>query len=306
MKASLRAALPCSVCGKPFYPRSLRIIREVIARGPQLSRAGITRHVCEHLDWHDIQGKPKLMGAAVALLKFHRKGWIVLPPRQSRGRVSSTTHADLPKTLVIPKTSITSSVRQLGPITLDRVTPGPDSRLWNGLISRYHYQGYKPLCGAQVRYLIYAEATVLGAISFSAAALALRDRDQWIGWDRHQRQRNRHLIVNNSRFLILPWVRVPNLASHVLAKAAHQVPADFQQAYGYRPVLLETFVEQQRFQGTCYQAANWHCVGQTRGMGRDHHALLPSQSLPIKTIWLYPLRPGARERLCQSPVQAVA
>jgi len=152
--------------------------------------------------------------------------------------------------------------------------------------------------------LIHGAATELGAISFSAAALALRDRDQWIGWDRHQRQRNRHLIVNNSRFLLLPWVRVPNLASHVLAKAARQVPADFQQRYGYPPVLLETFVEQERFQGTCYRAANWRCVGQTQGLGRDLHALKPAQKLPIKSIWLYPLLTGAREQLCQRPAPA--
>ncbi len=302
MNASLRATLPHVVCTKRFLnPRSLRMIREIIASDPQQSRAEIARHVCEQLDWHDIQGKPKLMGAAVTLLRFHRKGWIPLPEPRNRGRTSGTSQAALPGSFCAPEHPLESSLRQLGPITLKAVSIPADSGLWNGLIARYHYQGYQPLCGAQIRYLIHGAATVLGAISFSAAALALRDRDQWIGWDRHQRQRNRHLIVNNSRFLLLPWVRVPNLASHVLAKAARQVPADFQQRYGYPPVLLETFVEQERFQGTCYRAANWLCVGQTQGLGRDLHALKPAQKLPIKSIWLYPLRTGAREQLCQRP-----
>jgi len=305
MEASLRAALPCLVCGKRFHPRSLRIIREIIANHPELTRAGIARGVCEQLQWQDIQGKPKLMGAAVALLQFDQKGWIQLPERRPCGRRGGVTQTILPPDFTVPEQPLETSLPSLGKVALKVVSNPADSRLWNGLVSRFHYQGYKPLCGAQIRYLIQGPS-VLGAISFSAAALALRDRDQWIGWDHIQRQHNRHLIANNSRFLILPWVRVPNLASHLLAKAVRQVPADFQQRYGYQPVLLETFVEQDRFQGTCYRAANWICVGQTRGLGRNHHALLPLQALPIKSIWLYPLTRSARNRLCRSAAQAVA
>jgi len=302
MNANLRAALPHSVCGKRFYPRSLRSIREIIASDPQLCRAGIARQVCAQLDWHDIQGKPKLMGATVALLRFDREGWIQLPKPRHRGRVVGITQATLPTHFCVPDQPLETALFQLGKVSLKAVT-STDSALWNGLIAHYHYLGYRLLCGAQMRYLIVGGSTILGALSFSAAALTLRDRDQWIGWDSDQRQRNRHLIVNNSRFLILPWVRVPNLASHVLAQAARQLPADFQQRYGVRPVLLETFVEQDRFQGTCYRAANWRCVGQTRGLGRNHQAL--SSRMPIKSIWVYPLIRNARQQLCQS-AQAVA
>jgi len=306
MNASLRDSLPHFVCGVRFHPRSLRSIREIIASDPLQSRAEITRRVCAQLDWHDIQGKPKLMGAAVTLLRFYRKGWIQLPQKRNSGKINGSTQVTLPSDFIVPEQPLESSLHQLGPISLKVVSNPADSRLWNGLIAKYHYQGYKPLCGAQIRYLIQGAATLLGAISFSAAALALRDRDQWIGWDHKQRQSNRHLVVNNSRFLILPWVRVPNLASHLLANAVRQVPADFRQRYGYQPVLMETFVEQDRFQGTCYRAANWICVGQTRGLGRNHHALLPLQVLPIKSIWLYPLTRSARNRLCRSTAQAVA
>ncbi len=310
MDAAIRAALPGTVCGKRFYPRSLRIIREIIAGDPQLTRKEISRRVCDRLDWHDLQGKRKEMGAAVALQKFDQKGWIQLPPRRKCGRVSGITQAVLPDDFEVPDYSIECSVHQLGKIDLEPVSTVADSRLWNGLISTYHYQGYTPLCGAQIRYLIRSTSEVLGAISFSAAAMALRDRDSWIGWDRLQRQRNRHLIVNNSRFLILPWVKVKNLASHVLAKAARQLPGDFQQRYGYSPMLLETFVEQARFQGTCYKAANWICAGQTSGRGRSDYRSRRQQQqepppLPIKSIWLYPLTTRARQRLC-TPAQVAA
>jgi hypothetical protein len=172
-----------------------------------------------------------------------------------------------------------------------------DARLWKEYIHRYHYLGYRPLAGAQLRYFIQSPIGLLGALSFSAAAWKIAPRDQWIGWNDTQRRQNLQLIVGNSRFLIFPWVKSKNLASKILALAARQLPADWQLKHGYSPVLLETFVETQRFSGTCYKAAGWIYVGQTQGRGKcDRY----NQSwLPRKDILLYPLCIDFRQKLHQ-------
>jgi len=167
------------------------------------------------------------------------------------------------------------------------------------VIHRYHYLGYTPLPGAQLRYFIIADDQVLALISFSASAWQCAPRDLHIGWSHEQRKRNLHLIINNSRFLILPWVQSKNLASKSLAMAARSIADDWQCRYNYRPVLLETFVEKGRFKGTCYKAANWQLMGQTKGRGK----LGPSGkiSVPIKDIWLYPINPDYKKALISTP-----
>ncbi|KLU60272.1 hypothetical protein CEB3_c03180 [Peptococcaceae bacterium CEB3] len=198
-----------------------------------------------------------------------------------------------------PGDPITGSLRNLGPIQFIRVTRSKQSRLWNELIARYHYLGYTRLPGAQIRYLIYAgSGTLLGAIGFSAAAWALRPRDELIGWDKEQRVKRLNLVVNNSRFLILPWVRVKNLASKILSLTAKRLPQEWQAIYGYTPVLLETFVDQERYRGTCYKAANWSYVGETKGRGKWDR--LNEYKLPVKDIYLYPLRKNFCEILTGS------
>jgi hypothetical protein len=285
------------------------MIRETITEYRHTSRQAIARQVCERLGWHDPRGRPKTLCAVTTLLRFHRKGWVELPPARSRARTAAR-HWALPAGFVIPETVLDIPLAELGEIGLQGVSTRSDSRLWNALVSTYHYQGYAPACGAQLRYLVHSARGVLGALGFSGAARHLRDRDRWIGWAPAQRRSNRHLIVNHSRFLILPWVRVANLASHLLARAARQLPADMDQRYGYRPVLLESFVEEARFEGTCYKAANWLCVGRTTGRGRTD--LRPRRErqqepppLPVKSIWLYPLSTQARQRLCRPATEVV-
>jgi hypothetical protein len=302
MDAKLRSSLPARVCGHRFHPRALRIIRETITEYGHSSRQEIARQVCDRLGWVDHRGRRKEMGAAVALLRFHRHAWIVLPPARQRHRPTSRVQP-LPDGFEVPEHALNGPLKQLGQIRLEPVTAREDFRLWNGLVSTFHYRGYAPCCGAQLRYLIGSERGVLGALGFSAAALAVRDRDAWIGWNAAQRRAHRHLIVNHSRFLILPWVQVPHLASHLLGLVARRLPADFQARYGYRPQLLETFVEQARFAGTCYRAANWVQVGQTAGRGRSddrpwRQQPVEAAPLPVKSIWLYPLHPDWRARLC--------
>ncbi len=174
-----------------------------------------------------------------------------------------------------------------------------DSSLWNELIERYHYLGYKPLPGAQIRYLVFGGPHLLAVLGFGAAAWKVAPRDRWIRWSAEQRIANLHLIVNNARFLILPWVSSRNLASRILSGVAKRLPQDWHVRYGYQPVLLETFVEHNRFRGTCYRAANWTHVGQTQGRGKlDRHKRHP---LPVKEIFLFPLLRRFRQELCAPP-----
>jgi len=184
-------------------------------------------------------------------------------------------------------------------LTAVRGVPQEDRRtshLWNEYIQRYHYLGYQPLPGAQMRYLATAQGRVLALLGFGAAAWKIAPRGLWIGWSAAQRRERLHLIINNARFLILPWITCRNLASKLLAMAARRIQDDWAIRYGYRPVLLETFVESQRFTGTCYRAANWTHVGQTQGRGKlDTNHQTP---LAVKDIWLFPLEKRFKTSLC--------
>jgi hypothetical protein len=176
------------------------------------------------------------------------------------------------------------------------VTGQVKSSLFRDYIHRYHYLGYTPLTGAQLRYFARSNGHILALFGFGAAAWKILPRDNFIGWDHDQRQKRLNLIVNNARFLILPWVKSKNLASKLLAMVAKRIPQDWESTYGYKPVLLETFVESQRFQGTSYKAANWIHVGQTKGRGKLD--INNSPSLPKKDIFLFPLTPTFNEILC--------
>jgi Druantia protein DruA len=231
------------------------------------------------------------------MLRMERDGLFTLPPPQKgngngNNRPRLTSASD-------PGETIALGAGALGDLTFSAVSTQHDSRLWNELVERYHYLGYKPLPGAQMRYLVYAGPRLLSALGFGAAAWKVAPRDHFIGWSPEQRTRNLHLIVNNARFLILPWVTSKNLASRILAGVAKQLPQDWEQRYAYRPFLLETFVQKDRFTGASYRAANWTHVGQTQGRGkldRKHR-----HSLPLKDVFLYPLHKRFRQRLSGSP-----
>ncbi|MDA2936726.1 DUF4338 domain-containing protein [Acidobacteria bacterium AH-259-A15] len=197
-----------------------------------------------------------------------------------------------------PQSCLARPLHELPPLRLQLINTAQDSALWNEYIDRYHYLGYKPLSGAQLRYFVCCQQRILALLGFGAAAWKTAPRDRFIGWTPSQREKNLLLVVNNARFLILPWVQSPNLASKLLSMVARQLPQDWDRHYAYRPVLLETFVEDQRFRGACYRAANWIYVGQTQGRGkldRDRTARLPTKSL-----WLYPLTKHFRSALCSN------
>lgn len=181
-------------------------------------------------------------------------------------------------------------------------TRSPEAKLWHELMERYHYLGNGAMAGDQLRYLCYDGERLLGAFGFGSAALRLGPRDRLIGWTVEERQEQLHLVVQNRRFLVLPWVEVKGLASSLLAMAAHRLPRDFAERYGYRPVLLETFVERGRYAGTSYAAANWIRIGHTQGRGRLASS---HQHVPVKDIWLYPLAADFRSVLTAGGLPAL-
>jgi hypothetical protein len=287
------AEIPSKLCGRPFDAVDLeRIHREIVAAHPPL-RAEIARRVCRVLDWTDGLGRPKLMSARVGLLRLHRAGLIELPaPSRVNGNGRGLVHGPDVWPEPVP---MGGTVGQLSGLRLEAVHEQRASRLWNGLIGRYHYLGYAPLPGAQLRYLIQCERGLLGAIGFGAAAWKVATRDRWIGWEAAARETHLGGVLNNARFLLLPWVQVRNLASKVLALTAARLPADFAARYDERVVLLETFVEVPRHRGTCYRAANWRYLGETAGRGkcdRTHQACLPR-----KAVYVYPLAADFRAAL---------
>lgn len=288
---SATAVLPTRLCGQPFSHAELNRILELQNEHPGLNRAQLARQTCQRLGWLDGRGRWKLMSARVALLRLHRAGWIELPPPRNgngNGCHWAARQAE-------PLGSSQAPIERADTIDLVPIDQESQSWRWNDMIARYHYLGFSPMAGAQLRYQITSPQGELGAISFGAAAWKVRDRDRWIGWSEQTRVKRLPWVINNARFLILPWVRCPNLGSRILSRCARQVPEDFQERYGYRPVLFETFVEKDRFSGTIYRASNWHCVGQTRGRGkldRTHQ-----RALPCKTVWLYPLVRDWRQQL---------
>ncbi len=281
-------------CGRDFTLEQVEQIRQFISLEPRKNRAQLSRLVCHHLDWKKPDGGLKEMSCRVAMLRMQEDGLITLPPPQNRNgngrpytRRTRATDPGLP---------IARPVDQLADLRLQAVTQRRESHLWNEYVQRYHYLGYQPLPGAQLRYLAVSQGQVLALLGFGAAAWKVAPRDRLIGWSLEQRQQRLHLLVNNARFLILPWVVCKNLASKILAMAARRLAEDWHQRYGYRPVLLETFVETGRFVGTCYRAANWRHVGRTQGRGKldsKHKA-----KLATKDIWLYPLCKDFKDQLC--------
>lgn len=278
-------------CGRDFSEPDMELIRLLLADDPTRTRAALSRLTCQLLHWHKADGGVKEMSCRVAMLRMQEDGLIQLPPprcKRPESRIRFTPKTD-------PQPPIDQPVHALPGLTFQIVRGRDDSRLWNEYIQRYHYLGYKTLPGAQLRYFICAGPKPLALLGFGASAWQCAPRDQFIGWSHESRKRNLHLIVNNARFLILPWIKSKNLASKILAIAAQQLPDDWQRRYGYRPVLMESFVEKDRFVGTCYKAANWICVGQTKGRGKLGPA--GKQSVPIKDLWLYPLTRHFRSSL---------
>ena len=274
-------------CGRAFTPAELGVIRQLAESLP--TRRAIADAVCDTLGWRRADGHRKDMTARVALNRMAADGLIILPPpRHGNGNGRHPRHAPAQQlALPVETAPITAGLAALQPLRLVPVASRAESARYNQLMRAHHYLGYAPLAGAQLRYLVQAAPGTVAALGYGAAAWACAPRDRHIGWDPATRQANLHLVAGNARFLIVPHVRVRNLASAILARAARQLPADWQDRYGYAPVLLETFVDTNRFTGSSYRAANWIWAGYTKGRGKlDRHH---QHTQPVKDVYLYPL-----------------
>ena len=247
-------------CGRDFTPTEIDLIRELLTT-PQMNRARLSREVCEKLGWRRDNGALKDMSCRVALLRMQVDGLITLPAPRNPKPVTYRSYPHIEQAVLEPETI--PSV-DLATLQIDPVLTRADSLLWNAYIQRHHYLGHQLMPGAQLRYFVRAAGHIVAALGFGASAWKVKPRDQLIGWTTDQRQRNLHLVVNNARFLIPPWIHCKNLASRILALVSRRLPDDWQARYAYRPVLLETFVEKPRFTGTSYKAANWQHLGDTQ------------------------------------------
>jgi hypothetical protein len=280
-------------CARHFTSAEIELICELIAVSPPLSRYRLSREVCERLNWRRSDGRLKDMSCRVALLRMQADALFTLPPPRCAKPVAYRVHPDIERAVLEP-TNVPPV--DLGRLTVDLVVKKRDSLLWNAYIERHHYLGHQLLPGAQLRYFVRAAGEVIALLGFGASAWKTKPRDAAIGWTSEQRRRNLHLVVNNARFLILPWIKCKNLASRVLALISGRLAEDWHARYAYRPVLLETFVEKPRFAGTCYKAANWQYLGDTQGRGKLD--TLHRNAEPIKSIWIYPLVRDFRSHLC--------
>jgi hypothetical protein len=294
-------SVPLSVrfCGRIFAEQELQLMREMARDYAGLGVTEMARTVCELLDWKRANGRLKDQECRQLLERLRDQGWLTLPPVRNSGPRG-------PRRIVLSAASaaqvtLEGSAGEFEPLELRVVESPSESRLWMELIERHHYLGYRVPVGANLRYIVRSPRSaeqVLACLLWSSPAWKMAPRDHWIGWNQEQRAQNLQLVVNNSRFLILPWVRVRGLASKVLGQCARQLPGDWELRYSYRPLLLETLVDARRFRGTCYRAANWIRIGQTQGRGRmdrEHRA----HGLAPKDIYLYPLCRNAQQQLCQ-------
>jgi len=290
---------PGIIQGRSIGEAELAQVRALLSEHPDWSRHKVSQQLARLWDWRNPAGQLKDMAARTLLLKLERRGWIQLPARRSVpvNRMRPKRRPALPE----PGAPIAVPLADLMPVTLSEISgPGSEERtLFEALLHHHHYLSHRSTVGENLQYLARdRHGRLLACVLFGAAAWQCQARDQHIGWDAPTRQRRLGYVTNNTRFLILPGVRVPHLASQVLGCIAQRLSEDWRRKYGHPIHLLETFVDTSRFQGTCYRAANWIHVGQTTGRTRQNKTMVPQA--PPKAVWLYPLGPDYRQSLCAS------
>lgn len=287
--------------GRAIKPEDLSWIRQLISANPRWGRCQLSVHIAQQWDWRNAAGQLKDMAARTLLLKLERRGWLVLPARKRPGtgnHKACQAPPDLePQLGLCSQTLIGCPLAELLPLQVGVVDSPTQRRVFGSLLQQHHYLGYYRPVGENLAYLIESRSgrPLAGAL-FGAAAWKCAPRDRFIGWSAQGRQEQLQSVANNMRFLVLPWIRVPHLASHLLGTLARRLSADWQRKYGHPIYLLETFVERERFAGTAYRAANWFYVGQTQGRGRQG----PNpriRSTSIKDVYVFPLHPRFREHL---------
>jgi hypothetical protein len=283
--------------GRRLSGQDIEFVRQLIATHPDLSRRRLSVQLCAAWNWVQPNGRPRDMVARSLMLELHRAGHIQLPAQRFCPPNNAAQHRAPTLQPVCACAPIECSLAQLGALDIQQVRRTPAENLFGRLMQEHHYLGYIQPVGEHLKYLIYAQGQPVAALAWSSAPRHLGARDRFIGWSASQRRTGIHLLAYNTRFLILPWVKVPHLASHLLSRVARRIAADWQALYSHPIYLLETFIDPERFAGTCYRAANWIYLGLTTGRGKDDQTKRPNRSL--KQLWAYPLRPDFRRRLCR-------
>lgn len=281
--------------GRDITSDDVASIRQLIAEHPGLSRRALSVKLCEAWKWFQPNGTPRDMVARGLMLHLHRSGLIELPAQKWRPPNNAVRH-DRPQTsLLLAWPPLDGPLTVIRPVEVRQVRRTAEEGLFNSFIQTHHYLGYTRPVGEHLKYLVWAQGVPIACLAWSSAPRHIGPRDRFIGWSSETRRRNVHLVAYNSRFLILPWARMPHLASHVLAQVARRISADWTRLYGHPIWLLETFVDSERFRGTCYRAANWIPVGITTGRGKNDQTNKPNRSL--KDILVYPVAKDFRKRL---------
>lgn len=281
--------------GKNITAAQARFIQELIERYPGLSRRALSEKLCQEWNWVQANGRLRSMVCRGLMLALHRAGHIQLPPVRFRPPNPLGQRPPPQALLELKWEPIETTLDQLGPVEARQVRRTPEEKLFGSLMQAYHYLSYTQPVGEHLKYLFYAGKTPIAAMAWSSAPRHLGPRDRFIGWSQDQRRVNIHLLAYNTRFLILPWVRVANLGSHLLAQAARVISGDWRRLYHHPIYFLETFIDPQRFPGICYRAANWRFLGLTTGRGKD--APTKKANRPLKELWVYPLAKDFRAKL---------
>jgi hypothetical protein len=277
--------------GRIFNLADVESIRRLIAANPEASRWALSRKLCEAWNWKQANGALRDMVCRGLLLMLERAGEIALPPvrRHPPGRPAR------PEPVIADDRPVCGRLSELGPLAIEQVRRTPQEALFNGLVEQYHYLGYEQPVGEHLKYLVSAKGQAIACLAWSSSPRHLGCRDRFIGWGMEARRRNIHLLAYNTRFLILPWVKVEHLASHILGRMAKLIPRDWQRLYAHPVYLLETFVDPERFRGTCYRAANWVVLGRTTGRGKND--LTHKANRSIKEVLALPVHRRFRELL---------
>lgn len=282
--------------GRTVTSNDIIFIRDLIAQHPQLSRRRLSAKLCEAWQWKQANGALRDMVCRGLLLMLHRSGEIELPAVRQIS-LNPFVKRERPQPVLIDATPLDERLDQIRPIVLSQVRRTADEALFNSLIEQHHYLGYEQPVGEHLKYLVYAHGRPIACMAWSSAPRHIASRDRYLGWSAEERRRNLRFLAYNTRFLILPWVRVPHLASHILGRVAQQLSRDWQQMYGHAVYFAETFIDPGRFRGTCYHAANWKLLGLTTGRGKASNSKRPNR--PIKEVLGYPLHRNFRELLSQ-------
>jgi hypothetical protein len=282
--------------GRKVSHSDINLINRLLVENPTWNRTRLSQELCSLWNWHTPNGRLKDMACRTFLLKLERKGDITLPARQGPAKINQSHNRKI-KDIPHSTDNIHCSLKDLTPLRISLINPGQqNAALYRCLLSRYHYIGYKNSVGENMKYLLRdRHGRPLACLLFGSAAWKTGGRDTLIGWSPPVREQNLQLITNNTRFLILPWVKVPCLASHVLSLTAKRICSDWQEKYAHRIHLLETFVDRDRFAGTCYRAANWIFAGQTTGRSRNDRS--HTIKVPVKDIYILPLSRNFRREL---------